>query len=400
MSTPDTEIVLSSPDEQMFDKDNQSDNVLLQTSNNIANQILNDAVSETAEQEKNYSLYQTATGIVNDVIDNVYTKYDDEMISSQREEATSADVSISDLTDWSSLVKNVPDITTQEKPTIVTSSGSDPEEEKMKGEYLTSDDEEKEKGIPHITDEPYLAVSDMITSKSPHELGDLLQDLQTLEQQINDNVDIIRSPSSSSSSSISENDEIHHYDLHVPQITKISENESINLVSELKTIEKSINELGDQTTELKDVPEHLNDSLQEDENLQSTNIDELSLDIIRYRRDSQSNTSDNYSHRTERRPSSPPTSPLLKQQFVHITCSSMNDVDQVQQQLQYEQEENKVLQDMIDMIITKALENIQSDVSSRLFNISEMKKFVELSFFHFDRCKIRLKHETMFLESN
>ena len=41
----------------------------------------------------------------------------------------------------------------------------------------------------------------------------------------------------------------------------------------------------------------------------------------------------------------------------------MNDVDQVQQQLRDEQEENKLLQDMIDTIIKQAQENIQSDVS-------------------------------------
>ena len=344
-SPSEAEIVLSSPNEQTFDIPNQYDKVLLQTSNDIVTRILKDAISETTEQEKHYSLYQTATGIVNDVIDNVYTKYEDELISSQREEATSADVSISDLTDWSSLVKNIPDITTQEKPTVVTTSGSDQEEELHKDEYLTSDDEEKEKFTSH--DEP-----DVGTSKSTHELGDLVQDLQTLEEQINENVDMSHSLSSSS---ISENDEIHHYDLHTPQITTTSVNEVTDLLPE---------------EQIQDIPissKSINDRLQEEENLQSTNIDTLSRDIIQYRRDSQSNPSDNYSHRTERRPSSPPTSPLLTQHFVHITCSSMNDVDQVQQQLQDELGENKILQDMIDMIITKALENIHSEVSNKLF---------------------------------
>jgi hypothetical protein len=50
----------------------------------------------------------------------------------------------------------------------------------------------------------------------------------------------------------------------------------------------------------------------------------------------------------------------------------MNDVDQVQQQLQQE-EENKILRDMIDMIIRQAQENIQSDVSIINKNISIMK---------------------------
>ncbi len=338
VQTSDTEMTPSPSDELIFDKNNQYEKLLYETSINIVNQILNDAIREILEQENNFSLYQTATGIVNDVIDNIYTKYDDEIISSQREEATSADVSISDLTDWSSLVKNVPDTTIQEKPLTTTSSGSDHEEEQR----------------------------DVVTSKSTEKLDDFVQELQLLEQQINENVHNIRSSSPSAPSSLSENDEIHHYDLNVPQITTILTNE------EQTTSSKSINELDDSINELKDTTQLSTDSLQQEEILQSTNIETLSQDIIRYHRNSQSNTSDSYSHRIERRPSSPPTSPLLKQDFLQITCSSMNDVDQVQQQLQQE-EENKILRDMIDMIIRQAQENIQSDVSIINKNISIMK---------------------------
>jgi hypothetical protein len=331
----DTEINLSPSDESMYDENDQYEKLLYETSADIVDQILNDAVREIVEQESNLSLYQTATGIVNDVLDSIYTKYDDEIISSQREEATSADVSLSDLTDWSTLVKNVP-----EKPTITTSSGSDHEEvveEETKDQHVASDDEERGKTIPQTIDQPYLSVADVITSKLREESGDLAEELQTLEQQINEDDHIIRSSSPSASSSISENDEVHHYDLSTSRIS---------------------------TDQLKEPTEQLDDvTTQQPEILQSSNTDELSQDIIKYRRDSLSTPSDNYSHRTERRPSSPPTSPLLKQEFVHITCSSMSDVDEVQQQLQNEQEENRILQDMIDTIIRQAQENIQSDVS-------------------------------------
>ena len=380
----DTENILSPSDEQTSDQSNQYEKLLTQTSNNMVQQILHDAVKETTEQEQNHLLHETATDIVNDVMDDVYSKYDDEMISLQREEATSADVSISDLTDWSSLVKTVPDVVIQEKPT--TSSDSDNGEEKIKDEYLPSDDEAKEKMIPQILDQPYISASDVTAPKSTQEFNDLVQDLHTLEQQINENVDIVRSSSPSSASSASENDEIHHYDLTVPQITTTAANELTSPVSELRTIHEQFEDKLDsslqqkqdsptaaKSTELKDR------SQQQDDITQSADMDTLSRDIIKYRRDSQSNPPDNYSHRTERRPSSPPTSPLLEKEFVHITCSSMNDVDQVQQQLQDEQEETKLLQDMIDTIIKEAQENIQADVSIIFLHNFKNKK--NLSFF-------------------
>ncbi|CAF1388326.1 unnamed protein product, partial [Adineta steineri] len=349
-----THLDISVPDETedtslLSNENNQYEKVLIETSNSFVNQILNDAVNETIEHEKNYSLYQTATGIVTDVMDNIYTKYDDEILSSQREEATSADVSISDLTDWSSLVRNTPDLTIQEQPLTISSN----EIELNKEEYLTSDDEEKDKLPSHITDEPYLSGTDINKSKSTHEIHDLVQDLQTFEREINDNVDVIRSSSPSSSSSQSDNDEIHHYDLELQEkIATPFNNEATNLISELQTIEEKF------------------DHLQHEENLPTTtDVDTLSRSINQYRRESIS-ASDDYSHHIERRPSSPPTSPLRKEQFVHITCSSMNDVDQVQQQLQNEHEETQVLQDMIDTIIKQAQEHIQSNS----LNVPQLKR--------------------------
>ncbi|CAF1526545.1 unnamed protein product [Rotaria sp. Silwood1] len=398
ISIPDEDLLkTSTSDEQIYEENNQYENVLIQTSNDIVDQILNDAIRETTEQDLNYSLYQTAKDIVHDVIDNVQKKYDDDIVSSQIEEATSADVSISDITDWSALVKTTPDITNQEKPTQRTDSSSDHEEGKQqqeespKDEYTISDEddvEEKNKLVPTTMDLPYLSVSDVVTSKSTQELGNLVQELQTLEQQINENIDLHHSlstsssSSSSSTSSISENDEIHHYDLNNAQITKTtSTNELTNLIAELQTIEEqledkldskleqkpdipvsseSIHELGSLMNELNDVTEQLQERLQQEQTVQSTNIDQLSHDIIKYRRDSQTNASEKYSHRTERRPSSPPTSPLYKHEFVHVTCQSMSDVDQVQEQLRHEHEENAILKDMINTIINQAQQNIQS----------------------------------------
>ena len=327
----DVDMNLSSPDESLQYDYDPYEKILYEAAVDIVDQILNDALREIVEQETNFALYQTATDMVNDVLDNIYTKYDEEILSSQREEATSADVSISDLTDWSSLVKNVPETIVSEKPTSSGSDQEEEEEEKSKDQYLLSDDEGR------LIDQPYLSVADVVASKSTEELGDLVDELHALEQEINKNVNIIRSSSPSESSSVSDRDDIHHYDLHAAQSSTDQAKESINQVDEL-------------TTERKEV-------------LESGNIDTLAEDIMRYRRDSQSITPDNRSHRVERRPSSPPTSPLLKQEFVQITCTSMSDVDQVQQQLVNEEEETKILQDMIDNIMQQAQENIQSDVS-------------------------------------
>jgi hypothetical protein len=95
----------------------------------------------------------------------------------------------------------------------------------------------------------------------------------------------------------------------------------------------------------------------------STNIDSLSKDLSKYRRDSRSNTFDNDLHSQERRPSSPPTSPILEQEFAHITCTSMNDVEQVRDQLQQECDENKIVQDMIDRILKEAEEILRKEVN-------------------------------------
>ncbi|CAF4205009.1 unnamed protein product, partial [Rotaria socialis] len=361
-------------------EDQSYEKVLIGTSNDIVNQILKEAVRETSEQDFNYSLYQTAKNIVHDVIDSIQKKYDDEIVSSNIEEATSADVSISDLTDWSALVKTSIDTPKQE-------NFSDNDEEKqVKNEHDLSDNEEyQEKFHPETRDLPYLMVSDVVTSKSTQELGDLVQELQTLEQQINENIDIHHS-SSSSSSSVSENDEIHHYDLNIAQISTTKASASVNeltdLVSELKNVEEqledkldseleepnivpvsstSMNELGNLIHELNDVTEDLNERFKHEEVLQLEDIDTLSNDIVQYRHDSQTNPTDSYTRHSERRPSSPPGSPLIKEDFLHVTCSSMNDVDQVQEQLRSEHEENKILQDMINLVIQQAHHSVQSE---------------------------------------
>ncbi|CAF1448595.1 unnamed protein product, partial [Adineta ricciae] len=340
-STPDTEYILSKSD-----RDDQYEKVLEQTSQKFVSRILDEAVNETVEQDRNYSLYQTATGIVNDVLDNVYTKYDDEIPSSQRDETTSADVSISDLTDWSSLVKNVPDAITEEKPTQLTSSGSDRVDVEKEEEHLTSDDEEKDKSIENITGEPYLSITDAATAKSTHELADLMQELHKFEQEINDNIDIIRSSSPSASSSMSDNDEIRHYDVTIPPVIELQPTED-NL-----HLPESTTRIVDQPDKATDAPE------QHDEKaLQSASVDSLSRDILQYRHDSQSGES----HQTERRPSSPPGSPLLKNEFVHVTCSSMSDVDEAQKQLQHEQDDHPGLQKMIIDVIQQARVNVQGE---------------------------------------
>ena len=406
MSTPEVEVVLSSPNAT-----DEYEQVLRETSHEMVNRILEDAFRETVEQEKNFVLQQTATDIVNNVMESIFTNYDEELLASQREESTSADASIGDLTDWSALVKGESVVTSPEKATITKSSDEDEEEEEQTvpissqsaselNELLSElraleekieDGEENEQSTSHLSDQPYLSVNDVVTSNSTQELGDLVHEMQTLENQINEHVHLIRSSSPSSSSSTSDNDEIHHYDLTVPQITTTTTSSELsNLVSELQTIEEqledkldaqhvevtdplaassqSINELGDLVSELQNVSEQITDRFQQkkEEALPSNDVDTLTREIIQHRRDSQSQPPEDFSHRTERRPSSPPTSPLLKQQFVQITCSSMNDVDQVQDQLRHEHEENQVLQDMINTVIREAQDNVQVDVSLAL----------------------------------
>ncbi|UJR30692.1 hypothetical protein I4U23_018213 [Adineta vaga] len=148
---------------------------------------------------------------------------------------------------------------------------------------------------------------------------------------------------------MSDNDEIHHYDITVPSIP---EPQSTEEKLHLPISSKSSNETDDHVSDLKDTNV---------EKLESTNIDSLSRDILQYRRDSQSNQSENHSHEIERRPSSPPTSPLLKEQFVQVTCSSMNDVDQVREQLVNEIDDPSGLQEMISAAIQQAQQNIHSD---------------------------------------
>ena len=138
---------------------------------------------------------------------------------------------------------------------------------------------------------------------------------------------------------------------------------TLDQTTDLSITSKAVNEFENFTNENLNDTQQLDDHLQQEEILQPTGIDALAQDIDNYRRDSQLNLLDSYVYHTERRPSSPPASPLYKQEFVHVTCSSMNDVDRVQEKLLHEQEENRVLQDLISTIITEAQKTIQSNVS-------------------------------------
>ena len=354
VSTPETEIVMSPLDETA-----QYEEALVQTSNDMANRILTDAFKETTEQEHDLLLHQTATDIVQDVMEQIYTKQDDELVVSQREEATSADVSIGELTDWSLLVK------TQDEEKPATSKSSDDDEDDDDDDVQsapmsshtaqdfkelltelsnldTHDDKENEK-VAETIDQPFLSASDVLRSKSTEEISDLAEELQRLDQQINDNTNLIRSSSPSSTSSTSDNDEIHHYDVHSPPATSGTELQTI--------LEQSEEPMNVSTNTTEDVS-------------RPGDIEELTRDIIRQRHDSLSGATEANVHRTERRPSSPPTSPLLKKEFVEITCSSMNDVDEVQDQLLHEYEENEGLEDMIHTAIQQAQDNLLPDVSA------------------------------------
>jgi hypothetical protein len=225
----------------------------------------------------------------------------------------------------------------------------------------------------------------VVTSKSTQELGNLVQELQVLQHQIHDIHPL--SSSSSSSSSLSEHD---HIQLSIPQIiTTKSVNELTNLVSELQYIEdqledkldspnqtekspvssKSFNELGGLINELHSVSKQLNNRIQE-ELFTSTNIDSLSQDIVKYRRDSlTSNPIEYESHKKERRPSSPPSSPVLKLDFLHMTRTSLNDIDEARDQLEYEQIENQLVKEMIDNIIKQAQNIILTEVNFNSGNI-------------------------------
>ena len=303
----------------------------------------------TSNHEDEELLYDTAVQLVNNVIEHILTKYDNDLQL------------IESSTDNSDVENEI--------------------SEKDLSSSLSEDDEENEKLIPQISDQPYLFVNDVVTSKSTQELGNLVQELQVLQHQIHDIHPPLSSSSSSSSSSLSEHD---HIQLSIPQIiTTKSVNELTNLVSELQNIEdqledklespnqtdrspvssKSFNELGGLINELHSVSKQLNNRIQE-ELFTSTNIDSLSQDIVKYRRDSlTSNSIEHESHKKERRPSSPPSSPVLKLDFLHMTRRSLNDIDEVRDQLEHEQIENQLVKDMIDNIIKQAQNIILTEVN-------------------------------------
>ncbi|UJR15901.1 hypothetical protein I4U23_002824 [Adineta vaga] len=280
---------------------------LRQTSNEVVGKILNDAISEAIEYEQEQLYYQTAVQLVQHAIENALIRYDNEF-----------------------------------SPSEASTTSSENNDEENSGGYSSSDDdddEENEKLIPQISDQPYLFVNDVVASKSAQELGDLVQELQTLEHQMYE----IRPQSSSSSSSfssLSENEPQNVCSLtSIPQIiTTKSVNELTNLVVELQNMEeqledkldepmesikspissKSFNELGGLINELNTVSKQLNNRIHE-EIFISNNIVSLSEDIVKYRRDSLV---------TDRRSSSPIILP--------------------------EVDENRVVQDIVNNVIKEA----------------------------------------------
>ncbi|CAF4205658.1 unnamed protein product, partial [Rotaria sp. Silwood2] len=334
------------------------ENLLIKTSNNLVEQILNEAISDIIEYEQNYLYYQAAVQIVNDVMENIFLNYDNEFnlieSTSISNSSTSSDNEIKE------------------------------EDEEYNDEYLSSsDDEENVKLIPQVYDQPYLFVSDVITSKSTQELGSLIQELQTLEHKIHHIHSLSLSSSSSSSSSLSDNDQIQSYDTSIPTIVKTkSISELTNLVIELEHIEeeledkfdtpinvdkspissKSFNELGGLINELNNVSKQLNNRIHE-EIFTSTNIDSLSQDIIKYRRDSQSNGIIPSSHKKDQQSL---YSTIYEQGFEHTKPTLINHVDHIHDQSEHEQIENQVVQVLVDNIIKEAHDIMLSELSSNV----------------------------------
>ena len=237
--------------------------------NRKSDQIVQQALNRAVADEEDHLYYQAAVQIVNDVIENILLTHD--------EEGNSIESSVSIDTD---------------------------DEEIHSGGYSSADtDEENEQLIPQISDQPYLFVNDVVTSKSTQELGHLVQELQVLEHHIHGIHPLTSSSSSSSSSSLSENEQTSALNLSIPTIpTTKSVTELTNLVSELQSIEeqladkldfleetnqspissKSFNELGGLINELNTVSNRIHEEL-----FTAKNIDSLSHDIVQYRRDSQ-----------------------------------------------------------------------------------------------------------------
>ncbi|CAF4482309.1 unnamed protein product, partial [Didymodactylos carnosus] len=115
---------------------------------------------------------------------------------------------------------------------------------------IESEDDEGKNLIPQPADEPYLIVSDVVTSKSTEELSDLASELKNFEEQINDIV--VHDEENDDFSS--EEDEIHHYDLQIPEslISTKSTEELSNLVDELHKVEEQLENKLEQSTFLQD----------------------------------------------------------------------------------------------------------------------------------------------------
>ena len=224
--------------------------------------LIEDILPEISIDEENLLYYQVAVQIVHDVIENIRLTHDE---------------------DFNSIASSIP-------------SESD-EEEQSRGFSSADTDEENEQLIPQISDQPYLFVNDVVTSKSTQELSNLVQELQVLEHQFHD----IYPPTSSSSSS-SDDEEIPSSNLIIPRIsTTKSVTELTNLVSELQNIEdeladklqspddtitspissKSFNELGGLINELKSVTDRIHQQI-----FTTNNIDCLSQDLVKHRRES------------------------------------------------------------------------------------------------------------------
>ena len=301
--------------------------LLLQTSTIIVDNALHDAVKETIAHEQNQLLHQTAVRLVDDVLTSVLAEPDGEA-------------------------------------TVVDLAASSSDDDEYQSHADLSSDEENETLIPRVSDQPYLFATDVVTSTSTQELGTLVHELQTLEQRIPYRYSVSSSSSSSDESNPPD-------DTNMPQmITKESVNELSNLVSELEEIEeqlenrfdpsadtfqssKSFNELGGLIHELNTVTRRFSNCLHE-RIFTSSNIDALSHDIAKYRRDSVPSLDEKYTHSQDRQPSSPPSSPILE----HDVTETIDD----------EQTENQIVHDLIDTVLKQAQDIVSEEVSVALFN--------------------------------
>ncbi|CAF0736894.1 unnamed protein product, partial [Didymodactylos carnosus] len=274
------------------------------------------------------------------------------------------------------------------------------EEEHLQEEQETSlssiedEDDESKNLIPHPTDEPYLSVSDVVTSRSTQELGDLVSELKSLEKQINET--IIQDEENDRLSS--EEDEIHPYDLQISQSLSSTKStqELGHLVEQLHKVEEQLENKLEQSASLQLEPSKLETSKSSNElvNLMSEltdvahkleiklNYEQFSNDIIEKRRNSKSISDQDY-HRTERRPSSPPTTPTLKTQFVEELIRSMNDVDEAKEELsslianqdETISAESDILQEMIENIIKQAQETVENE--EKELNLIQSNKIID-----------------------